>query len=188
MPNTTNVSFEDVEAESLLMALDLLGLAVRVQVEGIGALGELGGGALQVDHEGILQGGAGPHLHGQLEVLGHEVRLDRLEGVDGAADGEARAPRARIPQQRGQAHGVDVEDAAEIRELRSYPPDSAGGIMTTDGCGLARMSGSGATCFGLYESVEAAQAAERAMRKAHPEWWVAGGVLGDMTERALPRG
>ncbi|MBI4030917.1 MAG: 4-(cytidine 5'-diphospho)-2-C-methyl-D-erythritol kinase [Proteobacteria bacterium] len=40
------------------------------------------------------------------------------------------------------------------------------------GCHLARMSGSGATCFGLFrESVEA-QAAAEAVALNHPEWWV----------------
>lgn len=36
---------------------------------------------------------------------------------------------------------------------------------------LARMSGSGSTCFALYPSMEAAQAAEAALRGAHPGWW-----------------
>lgn len=38
---------------------------------------------------------------------------------------------------------------------------------------LARMSGSGATCFGLFDSSDAAGAAGARMRAAHPEWWVA---------------
>ncbi len=42
---------------------------------------------------------------------------------------------------------------------------------------LARMSGSGATCFGIYEDAGAAAARIGA---AHPEWWVARG-------RRLPR-
>src|SRR5262249_13099619 len=40
------------------------------------------------------------------------------------------------------------------------------------GCRLARMSGSGATCFGLFASTSAATAAARALRVGHPEWWV----------------
>lgn len=60
-------------------------------------------------------------------------------------------------------------------------------LRATEGCGLARMSGSGATCFGLYETVEAAQAAGASIREAHPDWWLAGGVLGDMTGKAMPR-
>jgi 4-diphosphocytidyl-2-C-methyl-D-erythritol kinase len=37
---------------------------------------------------------------------------------------------------------------------------------------LARMSGSGATCFALFETDEAADAAADAIAAAHPEWWV----------------
>lgn len=40
------------------------------------------------------------------------------------------------------------------------------------GCRLARMSGSGATCFGLFATEEAAAAAAAALHAAHPAWWV----------------
>ena len=39
-------------------------------------------------------------------------------------------------------------------------------------CRLARMSGSGATCFGLFESGRAAESAARTLRARHPGWWV----------------
>ena len=45
-------------------------------------------------------------------------------------------------------------------------------------CLLARMSGSGATCFGLFGSVGAAQDAARELSSAHPGWWVNATVLG----------
>jgi 4-diphosphocytidyl-2-C-methyl-D-erythritol kinase len=41
------------------------------------------------------------------------------------------------------------------------------------GCALTRMSGSGATCFGLFEDRDALAPAEAALAEAHPEWWVA---------------
>lgn len=43
---------------------------------------------------------------------------------------------------------------------------------------LARMSGSGATCFGLFQDQAAAQAAARALAREHPQWWVAAGTAG----------
>jgi 4-diphosphocytidyl-2-C-methyl-D-erythritol kinase len=46
------------------------------------------------------------------------------------------------------------------------------------GCRLARMSGSGATCFGLFGSAPAAAAAARALRARHPDWWVRATKLG----------
>jgi len=47
-------------------------------------------------------------------------------------------------------------------------------LAATPGCLLARMSGSGATCFGLYAS---ADAAARAAAWLQPEWWRWGGAL-----------
>ena len=46
------------------------------------------------------------------------------------------------------------------------------------GCRLARMSGSGATCFGLFESSGKAAAAGRTLRVGYPGWWVRATVLG----------
>jgi 4-diphosphocytidyl-2-C-methyl-D-erythritol kinase len=43
---------------------------------------------------------------------------------------------------------------------------------------LARMSGSGATCFGVFTSTDTAQAAATALRAAHPGWWVHAARLG----------
>lgn len=47
------------------------------------------------------------------------------------------------------------------------------GAITQTGAGLARMSGSGATCFGLYGTRRLAARASAALRKAHPDWWIA---------------
>jgi 4-diphosphocytidyl-2-C-methyl-D-erythritol kinase len=50
-------------------------------------------------------------------------------------------------------------------------------LNATDGAWLSRMSGSGATCFAIYENTaEAGRAAEK-IRRDHPEWWVHSGVL-----------
>ncbi|MCG6904579.1 MAG: 4-(cytidine 5'-diphospho)-2-C-methyl-D-erythritol kinase [Rhodobacter sp.] len=46
------------------------------------------------------------------------------------------------------------------------------GIKQTDGCLLARMSGSGATCFGLFASRVEANKARDQLAKAHPDWWI----------------
>ena len=42
---------------------------------------------------------------------------------------------------------------------------------------IARMSGSGATCFALFADATAARASARRLRAAHPAWWVAAGAL-----------
>lgn len=43
--------------------------------------------------------------------------------------------------------------------------------LSQAGAGLARMSGSGATCFGLFASATAAEAACARIRAAQPGWW-----------------
>jgi len=45
-------------------------------------------------------------------------------------------------------------------------------------CRLARMSGSGATCFGLFPTNAAAAAAARTLRVGYPQWWVRATALG----------
>lgn len=45
-------------------------------------------------------------------------------------------------------------------------------ILHSTGAALARMSGSGATCFGLYETGHAAREAAISIRDAQPGWWV----------------
>ena len=46
------------------------------------------------------------------------------------------------------------------------------------GCDLARMSGSGATCVGLFASSRAAAAAARGISAVHPRWWVKATAFG----------
>ncbi len=45
------------------------------------------------------------------------------------------------------------------------------------GCLLARMSGSGATCFGLFDTSENALEACARIREENPDWWVREGTL-----------
>ena len=61
-----------------------------------------------------------------------------------------------------------------------------GAIRSSTGCLLARMSGSGATCFGLFGDAEAAEAGAAAIREEHPRWWVAAGRLLDDTAGLAP--
>ncbi|TVP70993.1 MAG: 4-(cytidine 5'-diphospho)-2-C-methyl-D-erythritol kinase [Rhodobacteraceae bacterium] len=51
-------------------------------------------------------------------------------------------------------------------------------LSAAQDCALARMSGSGATCFGLFAREAAAQRAARDIAAEHPHWWcVATGLL-----------
>jgi 4-diphosphocytidyl-2-C-methyl-D-erythritol kinase len=46
-----------------------------------------------------------------------------------------------------------------------------------DGARLARMSGSGATCFAIFDDAALAQTAAQKIQLAHPGWWVHAGTL-----------
>jgi 4-diphosphocytidyl-2-C-methyl-D-erythritol kinase len=50
-------------------------------------------------------------------------------------------------------------------------------LAAAPGCLLARMSGSGATCFGLFADRAAADGAATALARARPGWWVKAAAL-----------
>lgn len=64
-------------------------------------------------------------------------------------------------------------------EIAPVIADVLADLRALRGCRLARMSGSGATCFGLFGTAPAAAAAAaRALRGKHPDWWVRATKLG----------
>jgi 4-diphosphocytidyl-2-C-methyl-D-erythritol kinase len=69
----------------------------------------------------------------------------------------------------------DLERAA----ISIAPPiaDVLSAIAGLAGCRLARMSGSGSACFGLFDSAQAAAAAAQRLAAAHSSWWVRAGPL-----------
>jgi 4-diphosphocytidyl-2-C-methyl-D-erythritol kinase len=46
-------------------------------------------------------------------------------------------------------------------------------VIAATGAGLTRMSGSGATCFGIYETAHEVQAASAQISAQNPNWWIA---------------
>jgi 4-diphosphocytidyl-2-C-methyl-D-erythritol kinase len=50
-------------------------------------------------------------------------------------------------------------------------------LGAADGARLARMSGSGATCFAIFDDSAKVQAAAQKIRRDHPQWWVHAGAL-----------
>lgn len=91
-------------------------------------------------------------------------------------------PPARLPESWPDAAAMaadlrllfnDLEQAAIA--LCPTIADVLTAIDAQPGCLLSRMSGSGATCFGLFATRSAADAA--AIRLRRPDWWVWGGGL-----------
>jgi 4-diphosphocytidyl-2-C-methyl-D-erythritol kinase len=50
-------------------------------------------------------------------------------------------------------------------------------LNASNGAWLARMSGSGATCYAIFENTVEAQRAAQKIQVTHPQWWVHAGVL-----------
>jgi len=71
--------------------------------------------------------------------------------------------------------GNDLEEPA--MRLAPMIADVLAALRELPGCRMARMSGSGATCFGLFERGAAAVAGARKLRAAHPPWWVRASTL-----------
>ncbi len=61
--------------------------------------------------------------------------------------------------------------------LQPMIAEALSALRALAGCRLARMSGSGATCFGLFDGSRAAIAGAQALRARHPGWWVRATVL-----------
>ncbi|MDD5586280.1 MAG: 4-(cytidine 5'-diphospho)-2-C-methyl-D-erythritol kinase [Alphaproteobacteria bacterium] len=55
--------------------------------------------------------------------------------------------------------------------------DILAALAASPDCQLARMSGSGATCFGLYPNRSASRQAAARLYEDHPGWWVVPGFL-----------
>lgn len=99
-----------------------------------------------------------------------------------ALERRSGAPMPDIPTRAGIAEFVawladqrnDLQVAAErLEPVVSKVVDA----VTESGALLSRMSGSGATCFGLFETEAAANRAAAALSRANPTWWVRATVL-----------
>jgi len=68
--------------------------------------------------------------------------------------------------------GLSNDLAAPAKAIAPLIMNAEAALVATEGCLIARMSGSGATCVGLYEKHEDAVAAAAKIEQAHPSWWV----------------
>jgi 4-diphosphocytidyl-2-C-methyl-D-erythritol kinase len=85
--------------------------------------------------------------------------------------------------------GASVEDWVEVLAANSNDLEAPAtriqpvigevlsALSATNGAWLARMSGSGATCFAIFENTAEAQRAAQKIQLDHPQWWVHAGVL-----------
>jgi 4-diphosphocytidyl-2-C-methyl-D-erythritol kinase len=74
------------------------------------------------------------------------------------------------------AEGANDLEAPAIR-IHPVIGEVLAALNATNGAWLARMSGSGATCFAIFENTAEAQRAAQKIQLGHPQWWVHAGVL-----------
>lgn len=83
--------------------------------------------------------------------------------------------------------GVDLASSASVLAFLEYQrndlaapaqglcpviSDMLDGLARSRGCRLARMSGSGPTCFAVFDDEESCQRVARELGELHPGWWV----------------
>ena len=97
-------------------------------------------------------------------------------------------PGEKLPREPHPALGDGADAWPAIASSRNDLQDAALSVAPAIGealdrlradpsCRLSRMSGSGATVFGLFDDGHAAAAAAKAIRRAEPGWWVRSTVL-----------
>jgi 4-diphosphocytidyl-2-C-methyl-D-erythritol kinase len=83
------------------------------------------------------------------------------------------------------ARGVNDLEGAAI-SLHPGIAEALAALRAVRGCRLARMSGSGATCFALFDTARAAAVAARNLRAARPRWWIRESVIGSQQSEDGP--
>ncbi|WP_414897362.1 4-(cytidine 5'-diphospho)-2-C-methyl-D-erythritol kinase [Rhodovulum sp. YEN HP10] len=99
--------------------------------------------------------------------------------------GLVRKDNAPMPALPGWASAADLADWLAGQRNDLEPPARAAApvigevlsaIAASPGCLLARMSGSGATCFGIYADRAAAGCAAALLHETRPDWWAEAGA------------
>ncbi len=103
-----------------------------------------------------------------------------LQSLDSVPNSESarEAPCAEFLHSQGRAELIaglaqdrnDLEPPAIT--LAPVIAEVLAALRALSGCRLARMSGSGATCFALFDTANAATMAARTLRAQFPAWWI----------------
>jgi 4-diphosphocytidyl-2-C-methyl-D-erythritol kinase len=125
-----------------------------------------------------------PPLHAVLANPGAAVPTPAVFARMGLAKGQKNAGGPSPTPPVGGDYGAIV---AAVRQGRNDMQEAALSIapiigdaleaLRHNGALVARMSGSGATCFALYEDRAASLRAARTLAREHPDWWIKATVL-----------
>lgn len=162
-----------LEDPRLMEAARATGADVPVCVAGrartMAGIGEVLGPVLEI-----------PALYGVLVNPGVALETRPVFAAIGLAPGKDAdfGPAFRVPESADAEswiaalrRGRNDMEAAACR-LAPVIGDVLAVLAAAPGCRLARMSGSGATCFGLFTERRRASRAAAVLRRDHPGWWV----------------
>ncbi len=126
-------------------------------------------------------------------LVNPRIPLSTAQVFAGLGEGSGEPMPGNLPPARD-VPGVIEWLSAQRNDLEPAAMDAAPVIAdvlallrASPGCGLARVSGSGATCFGLFDDERLARDAQARIAARNPDWWLASGALGDQSELAAPR-
>ena len=94
--------------------------------------------------------------------------------LDPAALQAARSNEELIERIRASANDLEVAAIGLAPVIAEVLAD----LRALEDCHLARMSGSGSTCFGLFATGSAADAAANILSGKYPHWWIKSAMLG----------
>lgn len=92
--------------------------------------------------------------------------------LDGETPRRAPGPFSTLGQLVEYLSGSSNDLERPARRLAPVIDDVLIALARTQGCLLARLSGSGPTCFGLYETEQEAEHAAERIRQENAAWWV----------------
>jgi 4-diphosphocytidyl-2-C-methyl-D-erythritol kinase len=126
-----------------------------------------------------------PRLHALLVNPGVAVPTKLVfSGWKPSAKASLPAARTVLPKMHNEPQLLDWL-ASEANDLEAAAialapaiAEVLASLRTGAGCRLARMSGSGATCFALFRSDAESAAAGKKLRRQFPDWWISATTLG----------
>lgn len=201
LPVASGIGGGSADAAAVLRALDAL-WRCRASEEDLAALALAIGADVPVCLHGraAYVGGIGEKIASAPKLPAcHLVLVNPCVAVSTAKVFAARPPNFGEPGRFAQAPKNLGEFAALLAKRRNDLAETAialcpeiavclKALQLAAGCKLARMSGSGATCFGLFAGGKAAMRAGAEISAREPGWWVASSPLVADTSKIVPEG
>lgn len=180
------LSPDAIASEALLVAAAVVGADGPMCLDPRSAWAEGRGGVLTPEPKlpplhAVLANPRAPSPTGSVYRAYDAGQVRAADRPDAPADWSAASVIAWLAAQRN-----DLEAPALSLQPAIAPVMAA--LAATDGVGLVRMSGSGATVFALYEDPAAADGAAAELQGLHPHWWVRRTTLGGAAAEIRPAG